>query len=388
MNNQLIHVSLYPTPAPAAEETLYEVDTVSELVFICEKLFMKAWPLQSFDRQHLTAHFRSLTDIMALEHHLEIAVAAEELLWEQLLQDLVQLLPQFAWIRCKTEPEAYGRRVYYFDFVPIALHQDSFPFDLSIAESITQQLSCGQEDAQRIVCDEIAARIQTLDYLSPVQTAKESPVQEPLTDSSSQVPDNASADTSNHQLLRYQEEIKREQYTKERLRIANEKLELMMERLELSMMYGGLNHFDSHENDDADWDKRLTISLREYSYLMQKAKYLEQMWQINGELVRKTEKMTLYENQLFYEREQVNQFKQTISSEDIYLVLDECKLIESRVKVKNRPLFRKPYVKLMAMDYESLLSKAAYFDLLQGESYLLEKLKKGASSVKTVDEFG
>ena len=175
----------------------------------------------------------------------------------------------------------------------------------------------------------------------------------------------------------------------------NKRLEMTIENLEQAMLYGGIHYFslDNELKEEEDWDKQLTISLREYTYLIQKGKFLEQVWQLNGDLVDKTEKMTVkvnaHGNKLIYERNQVKKIKENLTSQDIQFVLNECQLIESRVKVRTRPWFRKPYAKLMKMDYDNLLRKAAYFDLLQGENGILErtvKREREAAAVKDAEE--
>lgn len=188
-----------------------------------------------------------------------------------------------------------------------------------------------------------------------------------------------------------EENVRQESQSKARLRAVNQKLEMVIEKLELSMLYSGVQYFDrSQPKEESDWDKRLTISLREYTYLLQKARFLEQMWHLNGELVNKTEKMTVTGDKLVYERDQVKQIKANLSARDIHFVLYECQVIESRAKVHARPWFRKPYVKLMKMDYDNLLNKAAYFDLLQGESATLEKIVREHKDapVKDAQEVG
>ncbi|OJG69663.1 hypothetical protein RV10_GL000742 [Enterococcus pallens] len=81
----------------------------------------------------------------------------------------------------------------------------------------------------------------------------------------------------------------------------------------------------------------------------------------------------------------MKQIKANLSTRDIHFVLYECQVIESRAKVHARPWFRKPYVKLMKMDYDNLLSKAAYFDLLQGESSVLERIVREHKDISTED---
>lgn len=80
-----------------------------------------------------------------------------------------------------------------------------------------------------------------------------------------------------------------------------------------------------------------------------------------------------------------NDFKEQLAK-IVQSVIDEQNVtFESRVKLYERPWFRKPYARIMKMDYDNLLRKAAYFDLLQSESYLLEKkaLIEGNTDVRS-----
>lgn len=378
MKHKVIRVNLYPTPAPATDEVLYDVDVIEEVSFVCEKLFLEHRPLDAYDKNQIRTHFLSLSEIMSFEHHLVLEIEEAELDWAAVLQECALLLPQFAWVRCQSAGKEFGRKIYYIDFVPIALREEGFPFDLAISRSLEQQLGYPLEAAGNRLCRLLEEHLLKCCSPKKVQQIKEPPVQETI----HVVPKEAEKRPSTENQLRfYQEEIKREKYGKERLRITNEKLELMMEKLEQAMMYGGLLHLESPEEEDTEWAKRIKISLREYSYLMQKAKYLEQVWKLNGELVIKSERMTVSGNQLIYERDQINRVKDTMSSGEVYMVMDECKLIEARATIRMRPWFQPPFVKLMKMDYDSLLSKSAYFDLLQGESYVLEKLQRTEETV-------
>ncbi|WP_071879695.1 hypothetical protein, partial [Enterococcus pallens] len=307
--------------------------------------------------------------------------------WLSFWQSLHQFFPQFAWIKAQTEEPKYGRRIYRFDFIPLTFREVGFPFAIHLEESLTQQFPLSAEEAleraEQLLL-ELAGQ-----HLSDVPPkSKEAPEKVetiPVTEVAEQVKE---AEVSVNRVQ--QEEVKQESQSKARLRAVNQKLEMVIEKLELSMLYSGIQYFNQESKEESDWDKRIKISLREYTYLLQKARFLEQMWNLNGELVNKTEKMTVTGNKLVYERDQVKQIKANLSARDIHFVLYECQVIESRAKVHARPWFRKPYVKLMKMDYDNLLSKAAYFDLLQGESALLERMvrEQKDAPIKEAQEVG
>ena len=271
------------------------------------------------------------------------------------------------------------------DFVPLVFREAGFPFAIHLEDSLKQQFPTNPEDALTRAEQLLLELAEQHFSEGIVKEAVSTPVEQVETQA------NDSAQESAVTIERVQqEEIRQESQSKARLRAVNQKLEMVIEKLELSMLYSGIQYFERESKEESDWDKRIKISLREYTYLLQKARFLEQMWNLNGELVNKTEKMTVTGNKLVYERDQVKQIKANLSARDIHFVLYECQVIESRAKVHARPWFRKPYVKLMKMDYDNLLSKAAYFDLLQGESALLERMvrEQQDAPVKEVQEAG
>ena len=383
--NQL---ALYPTPAPTMQEELISQPLLEEIERACEYLYAPHGTLNEDQRKKIYQHFEQLFRLMNSSYHVELLLPIDYFDWRSFWQALHQFFPQFAWIKAQTEEPKYGRQVYRFDFIPLTFREVGFPFAIHLEESLTQQFPLSAEEAldraEQLLL-ELAGQ-----HLSDVPPKTETTVTEksevtPV----KQAEDHAEkAEVSVERVQ--QEEIRQESQSKARLRAVNQKLEMVIEKLELSMLYSGIQYFERESKEESDWDKRIKISLREYTYLLQKARFLEQMWNLNGELVNKTEKMTVTGNKLVYERDQVKQIKANFSARDIHFVLYECQVIESRAKVHARPWFRKPYVKLMKMDYDNLLSKAAYFDLLQGESALLERMvrEQKDAPVKEAQEVG
>ena len=382
--NQL---ALYPTPAPTMQEELVSQPLLEEIERACEYLYAPHGTLNEDQRKKIYQHFEQLFRLMNSSYHVELLLPTGYFDWSSFWQSLHQFFPQFAWIKAQTEEPKYGRRVYRFDFIPLTFREVGFPFAIHLEESLTQQFPLSAEEAleraEQLLL-ELAGQ-----HLSDVPPkSKEAPEKVetiPVKEVAEQVKE---AEVSVNRVQ--QEEVKQESQSKARLRAVNQKLEMVIEKLELSMLYSGIQYFNQESKEESDWDKRIKISLREYTYLLQKARFLEQMWNLNGELVNKTEKMTVTGNKLVYERDQVKQIKANLSARDIHFVLYECQVIESRAKVHARPWFRKPYVKLMKMDYDNLLSKAAYFDLLQGESALLERMvrEQQDAPVKEAQEVG
>ncbi|MGG5317759.1 hypothetical protein [Enterococcus sp. AZ072] len=372
-------VALYPTPAPEMTEELITQPLLTEIERACEYLYAPHGTLSAEQREKIYQHFQQLFQFMNSSYHMELLLVPGKFEWSTFWQALHQFFPQFAWLKVQTEEPKYGRQVYRFDFVPLVFHEAGFPFAIQLEESLMQQFSLPIEEvlerAEQLLLELAGQNFEAgLIAETPAPPAKEVSSAVELT------------------AARVQEEnVRQESQSKARLRAVNQKLEMVIEKLELSMLYSGVQYFDrSQPKEESDWDKRLTISLREYTYLLQKARFLEQMWHLNGELVNKTEKMTVTGDKLVYERDQVKQIKANLSARDIHFVLYECQVIESRAKVHARPWFRKPYVKLMKMDYDNLLNKAAYFDLLQGESATLEKIVREHKDapVKDAQEVG
>ena len=383
-HNQL---AIYPTPAPDMPKELTTQPLLEEIERACEYLYAPHGTLNEDQRKKIYQHFEQLFRLMNSSYHVELLLPMGYFDWSSFWQALHQFFPQFAWVKAQTEEPKYGRQVYRFDFIPLTFRESGFPFAIHLEDSLTQQFPLSAEEA-------LERAEQLLLELAGQQLSDEPPKTDPPASEKAESPIKQAeehvkeAEVSVNRIQ--QEDVKLESQSKARLRAVNQKLEMVIEKLELSMLYSGIQYFDRESKEESDWDKRIKISLREYTYLLQKARFLEQMWNLNGELINKTEKMIVTGNKLVYERDQVKQIKANLSARDIHFVLYECQVIESRAKVHARPWFRKPYVKLMKMDYDNLLSKAAYFDLLQGESALLERMvrehKEGP--VKEAQEVG
>ncbi|MGG5329937.1 hypothetical protein [Enterococcus sp. AZ163] len=376
--NQL---TFYPTPAPVMQEELIEQSLLEEIERACEYLYAPHGTLDDEQREKIYQHFEQLFRLMNSSYHLELLLVPGTLNWQAFWQALHQFFPQFAWLKAQTEEPKYGRQVYRFDFIPLVFREEGFPFAIHLEDSLNQQFPTATENTLE--------RAEQLLLELAEQHFSEGIV--PNSQPEEPVPNKEITKQPQESAVRIQkEEVRQESQSKARLRAVNQKLELVIEKLELSMLYSGIQYFDQKSTEESDWDRRIKISLREYTYLLQKARFLEQMWHLNGELVNKSEKMTVTGNKLVYERDQVKQIKANLSARDIHFVLYECQVIESRAKVHARPWFRKPFVKLMKMDYDNLLSKAAYFDLLQGENSLMERMvrEQQDAPVKEAQEVG
>nr|WP_242704400.1 hypothetical protein [Enterococcus sp. 665A] len=363
------------------QEELIEQSLLEEIERACEYLYAPHGTLDDEQREQIYQHFEQLFRLMNSSYHVELLLVPGTLNWKGFWQALHQFFPQFAWIKAQTEEPKYGRQVYRFDFVPLFFREEGFPFAIHLEDSLNQQFPTATENTLERA-EQLLLELAEQHFSEGI--VQDSQPEDPVSNKEITKQPQESA-------VRIQkEEVRQESQSKARLRAVNQKLELVIEKLELSMLYSGIQYFDQKSTEESDWDRRIKISLREYTYLLQKARFLEQMWHLNGELVNKSEKMTVTGNKLVYERDQVKQIKANLSSRDIHFVLYECQVIESRAKVHARPWFRKPYVKLMKMDYDNLLSKAAYFDLLQGENSLMERMvrEQQDAPVKEAQEVG
>lgn len=385
-----IQLAIYPTPAPETGSSLKEEDLYDSLEEACRYVYAAKGVLTEAQRLLIREHFQQLFQLMDSRYHLEVWLE-KRFSYEDYWQSLHQFFPQFAWIQVRLEEKAYGRKVYRFEFIPLVLREKEFPFAIHLEDSLAQQFGLSREEAvpqaEKLLLELVEKSLQ--ETKEKAATKKEASIKKETTSSIEETPsEKQKTIESDQKELRKLEPatLSQEKQSLKKLQVINQQLEMTIEKLEQSMLYSGICYFQQEVKEEEDWDKQLTISLREYTYLMQKAKFLEQVWQLNGELVDKTEKMTVNGSQLIYERNQVKKVKDTFTSQDIHYVLYECQLIESRVKVRPRPWFRKPYVKLMKMDYNNLLSKASYFDLLQGESAVLERnLKRSRESTMVKD---
>lgn len=364
-------VDIYQAASPAVGERLFDDDMLRDIYYICEEIFEKRNKTIPYPQKEVEEYFEEFHTIISFFKHIEITLDFVDLDWSALLDELIYTFPQIAWIGGSKEKED-NRVVYYIDFVPIAYRDTGFPFMVNLLQSLDQQLVNDGEDMLESFVHEIERLVAK--FIKPFKPVKVNSTEKPI-EKKDVVEYSDEPESDSSYLIKMEEAVSRERYAKERMRLANKKLEVVIDQMERQNLSRAIKELSKSSTDENErWDRMLKIDLREYSQLLQKAKFLEQSWQMNKELVTKSEKMTISDNRLTYEREQVRSFKDSVSTNEIYLILDECKLIESRVKVKHKSWFRQPHVRIMKMDYDSLLNKAAYFDLIQGENYLLEQI--------------
>lgn len=372
-------VDIYQAASPAVGERLFDDDMLRDIYYICEEVFHKKNKGIPYPKKDVEEYFEEFHTIISFFKHIEITLDYVDLDWPALLDVLIQTFPQIAWIGGSKEKQE-NRVVYYIDFVPIAYREASFPFIVNLQESLAQHFLGISADVLGQFTDKIEQLVAT--FIKPILDTESQSVEKKSLEK-----DSHQNTLDIHRVRQMEQAVVQERYAKEKMRLANQKLEVVIEQMERQSLSRAIKELSkTREDESEDWDHVIKVDLREYSQLLQKAKFLEQSWLMNRELMVKSEKMTVSENQLTYEREQVRKFKDSVSTNEIYLILEECSLIESRVKVKKRPWFNQPHVRIMKMDYDSLLNKAAYFDLIQGENFLVEQFVLSETAIGSAPE--
>lgn len=425
MSYEKVTIDIFQSASPEVGTQLFRFDMLQEVCDISKNILNEYELENLYTDNELQAHFKKIHEYVSMMKHIEIHMENNALFdWVGFVVEMSYSTPQIAYVGGKAEIAGDGSATYYFDFVPVAYKETGFALESSLIHSLEQQFegaatqmitlftkkiyetimkhNTGESQRTSLNTDSTDKLEEMLETTS--SSSQEGSAKEPDAGTHSRTASTSSTQrqrinqestnrqtTGNQQIdptdlaldverletqiAFYREEINRERYTKERMRLANQKLEVLMDQVEKKILFNAIDTLkeDKPESAVEDWHKYLKLDLREYTQLMQKGKHLEQIWAINNNLITKFEKMVISDSQLTYEREQVKEIKGNYSANEIYLVLDECSLIEQRVKIKKKTWFRKPCVKIMKMDYESLQNKAMYFDLLQSESYLLER---------------
>lgn len=384
---------------------LYQKDSTEEIVDACEAFYE--------DRTGELFTFRENDEIsrkvssLSLKKHVEIQFFQAELNWDVLLEELEELFPQFVWTKLVEEVEG-AFSTYYCEFIPVSLEtQEEDPVSFSVSTSLEQMgftksqsvssileakfLSIFQEEEGEPISGEpLSFPVEvTITESTKEKEERSSSEEEPLLESieesetffditpveetDSSVP--ARSDES--EVLFLKESLKREKASKERVRVAKEKLEYELLAIENSLLVSGLKRFKKHQKssiDEEDWYKPVRIDLIQYDDLYKKAKFIEQSWRLNRQLVTITEKMTVTKDQWIYERARIEKIKNSVSEMDLQSMMEQCHLINERVKIRPGFLFFKPRVKLYQIDYEQLEKISAFFDIIQTENRLLESV--------------
>lgn len=178
------------------------------------------------------------------------------------------------------------------------------------------------------------------------------------------------------EILFLKESLKQEQNSKQRMKIVKDKLEQDLLAAENSMLKSSITQYkkiNRQELKEAEWYKPIRIDFVKYDEICKKAKFLEQIWNLNKELVEVFNSVQDTSN-TSYDQERVAKIKRKVSKTKMLTWIEQSKRIFSRAKIRPGILFIKPSVKLYKVDYEQLERMSALFDIIQAENSFLERV--------------
>lgn len=190
------------------------------------------------------------------------------------------------------------------------------------------------------------------------------------------------------QQVYYETELKQLKDARVRMQLTNDKLNHFIAHLERQMMSSSLDVLEGeppYVERTKDWYKKRRIPLIEYDRLYQKAKYLEHTWHLNQRLLSMSEQLAFSQVDFSYDFGRINDIRDSAKDIELFVMMDECRVINNRVKIHKGFLWRAPSVTILKNDYENLVEKAAYFDVIQAENQMLERMIK-EHKVKDVTE--
>lgn len=417
--NELFDVFFHQKAIPDGTGTvLFEVKRQEEFIDLCEALHDKRLGgyLTISDQEE---HLKRISQHLSLEKYLEIQFYQVELNWDVLLDELKETFPQFIWTKIVEEVSG-AFSTYSCEFIPVGFKKDAFPFRFNLSESMRQMGYSNGETVSEVLELKLLALLQDEDedenqgyevkeeifFPVKVTLADEEAIElfedeseldqyeeeelTPVVEAEISKPSKKNHSVSKkgsvsppiirseeNEIVYLQESIKQEQASKDRLRVAKEKLEHELLAIENSLLVSGLKRFKTHKKskvEEEDWYKPVRIDLIKYDDLYKKAKFIEQSWRLNRELVTITEKMVVTKDELVYERARVEKIKNSVSELDLQTMMEQCHLIDGRVRIRRGFFFLKPSVKLYQIDYEQLEKISAFFDVIQTENRLLERM--------------
>lgn len=382
---------------------LYQKDSTEEIIDACETLYERSTGDLLTFRENDELSRRIITS--PIKKHVEIQFFQAQLNWDVLLEELEELFPQFIWTKIVEEVDGVFN-TYFCELIPVSFSSEDEPIQFSVSTSLNQMGYLTKESVSSILEtkllsvfqeEEVPLSGETLSF--PVEVSveeveeelEETPDvdhsfiedEEPVEEQSLEIEPievsemNTLARSEESEVLFLKESLKREKASKERVRVAKEKLEYELLAIENSLLVSGLKRFKKHQKttiDEEDWYKPVRIDLIQYDDLYKKAKFIEQSWRLNRQLVTITEKMTVTKDQWVYERARIEKIKNSVSEMDLQSMMEQCHLINERVKIRPGFLFFKPRVKLYQIDYEQLEKISAFFDIIQTENRLLESV--------------
>ncbi|MBO0446080.1 hypothetical protein JZO78_06960 [Enterococcus ureilyticus] len=380
---------------------LYQKNSTEEIIEACETLYERSTGEFLTFRENDELSRKVISS--PIRKHLEIQFFQAQLNWDVLLEELEELFPQFIWTRIIEEVDG-AFSTYFCEFVPVSLNSEDEPVQFVVSTSLEQMGYSKNQSVSSILEAKLLSSFQEEEDVSLASETLSFPVEVSVEENDEEIPDfdhsfleaeeletetdieiepKKAADTTaiarseENEVLFLKESLKREKASKERVRVAKEKLEYELLAIENSLLVSGLKRFKKHQKstiDEEDWYKPVRIDLIQYDDLYKKAKFIEQSWRLNRQLVTTTERMTVTKDQWVYERARIEKIKNSVSEMDLQSMMEQCHLINERVKIRPGFLFFKPRVKLYQIDYKQLEKISAFFDIIQTENRLLESV--------------
>lgn len=380
---------------------LYQKDSTEEIIDACETLYERSTGDFLTFQENDELSRKVITS--PIKKHVEIQFFNAQLNWDVLLEELEELFPQFVWTKLVEEVDG-AFNTYFCELVPVSFSSEEETIQFTVSASLEQMAYSKGESVSSILEKRLLSIFQEEEELPlsgetlsfPVEVSIEETPEEEISEIEQWFLDEEEAEeedsnlerieeaevtalarTEESEVLFLKESLKREKASKERVRVAKEKLEYELLAIENSLLVSGLKRFKKHQKstiDEEDWYKPVRIDLIQYDDLYKKAKFIEQSWRLNRQLVTITEKMTVTKDQWVYERARIEKIKNSVSEMDLQSMMEQCHLINERVKIRPGFLFFKPRVKLYRIDYEQLEKISAFFDIIQTENRLLESV--------------
>lgn len=320
-----INVDIYQSAAPVEEGNLFKNEMLSELSYVCKKISKGCMDETSYSEEETLNYFEELGSIISIFKHIEITLDCLDMDWPTVLTELMEKFPQIAWIKGMKEQEEQIV-TYYFDFIPLAYQPSEIPFIVNLQKSLSQQLSLGKQELGTevseflsIIVDICRDNVHAIKGSTIVILKEE---EEKNEDNFQSFLKKERELTKMEDYIQYVEkELEEKKQVQKELRTTNQKMELVLERLSHQMIKHSLRELHKLGKEESDdWDAWIKIELREYVWLLQKAKFLEQVWGLNSELLVKNEAITIGTDHLTYERKQIKGMKEDLHSTEIYLV--------------------------------------------------------------------
>lgn len=397
----------------------YPEGFINECELVYERLVGNT--LTQSEKEGLLSQFR----LASSRKYIEIQFFRDQLDVGVLLESLTKIFPQFIWIKV-IEKIDDSFNTYYCEFVPVAFDIGIESIEIDFFESLKQMDVSHDQTISEIVEECLAFALKnektltenTLSYpvnvsitepekseITPKKKNKTIEKKQSKTKSKAIDPETKRKNikkksktvgkknekkaekeklydpdlvvrSEKSEILFLKESLKQEQNSKQRMKIVKDKLEEDLLAAENSMLKSSITQYkkiNRLELKEAEWYKAVRIDFVKYDEICKKAKFLEQIWNLNKELVEVFNSVQ-DTSRATYDQERVAKIKRKVSKTKMLTWIEQSKRIFSRAKIRAGILFIKPSVKLYKVDYEQLERMSALFDIIQAENSFLERI--------------